>query len=81
MSLEHCHKDKLAEIIERHHIEYSKEKRKLQDKFEREYLLLHSKLQDKNKDLKKQKHLLYESKVWRRKEVALAQVSKNKVVN
>ena len=42
---------------------------------------LHSKLQDKNKDLEKQKHLLHESKVRRRKEVALAQVSKNKVVN
>ena len=43
--------------------------------------MLHSKLQDKNKDLEKQKHLLHKSKVWRRKEVALAQVSKNKVVN
>ena len=42
---------------------------------------LHSKLQDKNKDLKRQKNLLHESKVRRRKEVALAQVSKNKVVN
>ena len=42
---------------------------------------LHLKLQDKNKDLDKQKHLLHESKVWRRKEVALAQVLKNKVVN
>ena len=51
------------------------------DKFEREYLLLHSKLQDKNKDLKKKKHLLHELKVRRRKEVALAQVSKNKVFN
>ena len=42
---------------------------------------LYSKLQDKNKYLEKQKHLLHESKVRRRKEVALAQVSKNKVVN
>ena len=42
---------------------------------------LHSKLQDKNKDLEKQKYLLHESKFRRRKEVALAQVSKNKVVN
>ena len=53
----------------------------IKEKFEREYLSLHSKLQDKNKDLEKQKHLLHESKVRRRKEVALAQVSKNKVVN
>ena len=67
--------------MERHHIEYSKEKRSLQDKFEREYFSIHSKLQDKNKDLEKQKHLLHESKVRRRKEVALAQVSKNKFVN
>ena len=44
-------------------------------------MLLHSKLQDQNKDLENQKHLLLESKVWRLKEVALAQVSKNKVVN
>ena len=50
-SLEHCHKDRLAEITERHRIDYSKEKRALKDKFEREYLSLHSKLQDKNKDL------------------------------
>ena len=50
-SLEHFHEDKLAEITERHQIEYSKEKRALQDKFERKYLLLHSKLQDKNKGL------------------------------
>ena len=64
-SLEHCHEDKLAEITERHQIEYSKEKRVLKDKFEREYLSLHSKLQDKNKDLEKQKHLLQESKVRR----------------
>ena len=42
---------------------------------------IHSKLQDKNKNLEKQKHLLRGSKVWRRKEVALVQVSKNKVVN
>ena len=42
---------------------------------------LHSKIQDKNKDLEKQKHLLRESKVQCQKEVALAQVSKNKVVN
>ena len=52
-SLEHCHKDKLAEITERHQIEYSKGKRALQYKFERKYLLLHSKLKDKNKDLEK----------------------------
>ena len=70
-SLEHCHEDKLAEITERHHIEYYKENRALQDKFEREYLSLNSKLQDKNKDLEKQKHLLHESKVQRRKEVFL----------
>ena len=44
-------------------------------------MLLHSKIQDKNKDLEKQKHLLHKSKVWRLKEVVLAQVSKNKVVN
>ena len=50
-SLEHCHKDKFAKIKERHHIEYSKEKRVLQDKFECEYLSVHSKLQDKNKYL------------------------------
>ena len=80
-SLEHCHKDKLAKITERHQIEYSKEKRALKDKFEREYLLIHSKLQNENKDLEKQKHLLHESKVRRWKEVELAQVSKNKVVN
>ena len=49
-SLEHCHEDKLAEITERHQIEYSKEKRAIQDKFERKYLSLHSKLQDNNKD-------------------------------
>ena len=49
LSLEYCHEDKLAEITERHQIEYSKEKRALKDNFEREYLLLHSKLQDKNK--------------------------------
>ena len=42
---------------------------------------LHSKLQDKNKDLEKQKHLLHESKVRRRKELALAHLSKNKVVS
>ena len=42
---------------------------------------LHSKLQDKNKYLEKQKHLLHESKLWRRKEVAPTQVLKNKVVN
>ena len=47
LSLEHCHKDKLAEITERHQIEYSKEKRALKDKFEHDYLSLHSKLQDK----------------------------------
>ena len=58
-SLEHFHENKLAEITERHQIEYSKEKRALKDKFERKYLLLHSKLQDKNKDLEKQKHLLH----------------------
>ena len=52
-SLEHFHEDKLAEIAERHQIEYSKEKKALKDKFEREYLSLHSKLQDKNKDLEK----------------------------
>ena len=63
-SLEHCHKDKLVEITERHQIEYSKEKRALKDKFERKYLSLHSKLQDKNKYLEKQKHHLHESKVW-----------------
>ena len=40
-SLEHCHEDKIAEITERHQIEYSKEKRALKEKFEREYLLLH----------------------------------------
>ena len=40
-SLEHCHEDKLAEITERHQIEYSKEKRDIKEKFEREYLLLH----------------------------------------
>ena len=80
-SLEHFCEDKLAEITERHHIEYSKEKRALKDKFEREYLSLHSKLQDKSKDLEKQKHLLHESKVRLWKEVALAQVLKNKVVN
>ena len=80
-SLENCQEYKLAEITERHQIEYSKEKRALKDKFEREYFLLHSKLQDKNKYLEKQKHLLHESKVWRRKELTLAQVSKNKVVN
>ena len=49
-SLEHCHKDKLTEITERHQIEDYKEKRALKDKFEREYLSLHSKIQDKNKD-------------------------------
>ena len=49
-SLEHCHKDKLVEITERHYIEYSKEKRALKDKFERKYLSLHSKLQENNKD-------------------------------
>ena len=81
LSLEHFHEDNLAEITERHQIEYSKEKRALQDKFEREYLSFHSKLQDKNKDLEKQKHILHESKVLRRKDVALALVSKNKVVN
>ena len=80
-SLEHFHEDKLAEITERHRIEYYKEKRVLQDKFEREYLSLQSKLQDKNKYLEKQKHLLHESKVRPRKEVEMAQVSKNKVVN
>ena len=42
---------------------------------------LQSKLHDKNKYLEKQKHLLHESKFRRRKEVALAQVSKNKFVN
>ena len=71
-SLEHFHEDKFAEIMVRHRIEYSKEKRALQDKFERKYLSLHSKLQDNNKDLEKQKHLLHESKVRRHKEVALA---------
>ena len=80
-SLEHCHEDKLAGITERHQIEYSKEKRALKDKFEREYLSLHSKIQDKNKYLDKQKHLLHKSKVWRQKEVALAQVLKNKFVS
>ena len=79
--MEHFHGDKLTEIAEIHQIEYSKEKRALKDKFERKYLLLHYKLQDKNKDLEKQKHLLHKSKVGRRKEVVLAQVSKNKVVN
>ena len=58
-SLEHCHEDNFAEIMERHHIEYSKEKRALKDKFEREYLSLHLKLQEQNKDLEKQKHLLH----------------------
>ena len=53
LSLEHCHEDNIAEITERHQIGYSKEKRALKDKFEREYLSLHSKLQDKNKDLEK----------------------------
>ena len=67
--------------MERHQIKYSKEKRALKDKFKRKYLSLHSKLQDKNKDLEKQKHLLHKSKVRRQKEVALAQVSKNEVVN
>ena len=71
-ALEHFHEDKFAEIMERHQIEYSKEKRALQEKFEREYLSLHSKLKDNNKDLEKQKHLLHESKVRRQKEVALA---------
>ena len=80
-SLEYCHEDKLAEITERHQIEYYKEKRALKDKFERKYLSLQSKLQDKNKILEKQKQLLHDSKVRRRKEVALAQVLKNKVVN
>ena len=80
-SLEHCHEYKLAEITERHQIEYFKEKRALQGKFEHEYLSLHSKLQDKNKDLEKYKHLLHEAKVRSRKEVILAQVSKNKVFN
>ena len=66
-SLEHCHEDNLAEITERHQIGYSKEKRALKDKFERKYLLLHSNLQDKNKDLEKQKYLLHDSKVRRQK--------------
>ena len=43
--------------------------------------MLHLKLQDKNKDLEKQKHLLHESNFRCQKEVALAQVSKNKVVS
>ena len=63
--IEHCHEDKLAEITDRHQIEYSKEKRALKDNFKREYLLLHSNLQDKNKDLEKQKHLLHKTKVQR----------------
>ena len=67
--------------MEKHHIEYYNEKRALKDKFERKYLSLHSKLQDNKKDLEKLKHLLHESKIGRRKEVAVAQVSKNKVVN
>ena len=60
--------------MERYQTKYYKEKRVLKDKFEREYLSLHSKIQDKNKDLEKEKHLLHESNVRRRKEVALAQV-------